>query len=294
MNVSETILSSFLSKLEKEKTKRDYRRDIYTFLNFIEKDFLDANLEDCKNYIEELNHLIEIKKMALSTAEKFYSEIYSFFNYLEENNYIEYNHFKNIHKPTATRNISSDRIIKWEELDQLISVLKTYSLRDFSICMLIFTSGLTLQEAVHLKWNQFFEDNKGHIGIIFTTKKGERYVKVHPDIWKLLNNYQSQQEGIVSKDDYVFLNNRGKRITGRWVRMILQKACEEANLSHSYTPRDLRHALAAYALKKGAAPHQVKEQLGWSHENLADRYLYTIQQLEDNAIDYLNFSLKEK
>lgn len=292
MNTNENLLYSFLSRLEKTKTKTDYKRDIQKFIDFSGKNFVDITSYDCEEYVNYLKEEINTNRLALSTAEKLYSQIYSFYNYLEENDYISYNYFKNIVKPTASRNIPKEKIIKWNELDQLISVLKTYNLRDFSMLLLIFTSGLTLKEAVNLKWNQFFTDESNNIGIIFTTKQGQRYVKVHKDIWELLEKYRRSLSKIISQDSYVFLNNRGNKITGRWVRMVLKKACNEANLDKEYTPRDLRHALAAYALKKGASSKQVKEQLGWSSESLAERYLYAIQELEDNAIDYLNFNLK--
>ncbi|TCO79208.1 tyrosine-type recombinase/integrase [Marinisporobacter balticus] len=289
---NENLLCSFLSRLEKEKTKNDYERDIKNFTKFLGKDFVHVTSNDCERYVDYLKGEILEKRIAISTAEKLYSEIYSFYNYLEENSYITYNYFKNISKPVATRNIAKEKIISWEEFDQLISVLKTYHSRDFAILLLIFTSGLTLSEAVNLKWNRFFIDNKGNTGIIFITKRGRRYVKVHKDVWGLLERYRGSLSKMVSQDNYVFLNNRGNKISGRWVRLVLKKACNEAKLDREYTPRDLRHTLAAYALKKGASSRQVQEQLGWSNESLAERYLYTIQQLEENAIDYLNFHLK--
>jgi len=36
------------------------------------------------------------------------------------------------------------------------------------------------------------------------------------------------------------------------------------------------------------------EQFGWSDSRLADRYLYSIPVLDDNAIDYMNFKLLNK
>lgn len=294
MYFNENILHTFLSRLEREKTKNDYKRDITKFIEFINKDFIDATFDDCKSYINLLNNKISEKNIATSTAEKLYSQLYSFFKYLEEENYIQYNHFKKIAKPVVSRNISKDKIITWQELDKIISVLKTYDLRDFSILMLIFTSGLTLNEAINLKWHQFFIDASENVGIVFTNKRGRRYIKVHNDIWALLEEYRKRKVRIANQDDYVFLNNRGNRITDRWIRLVLEKACKEADINKTYTPRDLRHTLAAYALKKGASSKQVKNQLGWSADTLAERYLYAIQQLEDNAIDYLNFSLKKE
>ncbi len=294
MRTIQEILYDFTERFKKEKTKNDYRRDIIAFLNFTQKNFLEINFEDCNQYIEYLKTKVDKRKLAISTAEKLYSQLYSFYNYLEQNKYISYNHFKKIKKPTASRKILEEKIITWDELDRLISKLKTYRLRDYAAIMMIFTSGLTINETINLKWNQFFIDESKNIGIKFRTKKGERYVKVHQDIWKLLQDYKEKELNIISQDHYVFLNNRGKRISDRWIRLVLEKACQEAKLDKIYSPKDLRHALAAYTLKKGASAKQVQEQLGWSSEKLAERYFYTIQQLEDNAIDYLNFSLNNK
>ncbi|QZY56945.1 tyrosine-type recombinase/integrase [Crassaminicella profunda] len=293
MQTNKEIINSFVSRLEKEKSRKDYKRDLQHFVEFIEKNFLQATLEDCEKYITDIKLKVSEKKLAITTAEKLYSQLYSFFNYLEENEHIPYNHFKNISKPTASRNISKEKIIMWEDLDKLISILKTFNQRDYAILMLIFTSGLTLNEAVNLKWNQFVIDDTGNIGIVFITKRGKRYTKVHKDTWNLLQKYRNSLADLITQDSNVFLNNRGNKITGRWVRMVLKKACIEAELDHEYTPRDLRHTLAAHTLKRGASSRQVKQQLGWSNENLAQRYLYTIQQLDDNAIDYLNFNLKK-
>lgn len=289
----EEILYDFLSRFKREKTKQDYKRDIIHFTELIQKNYLEADYDNCKAYIDHLKKRIDEKKLALTTVEKLYSQIYSFFNYLEINQYIPYNHFKQINKPTASRLIAKEKIITWEELDKIISMLKNYHLRDFAALMLIFTSGLTLSEVVNLKWNQFVVDRTGNVGIVLKMRYGERYIKVHKDIWDLLKNYKTNELKTVNLDNYVFLNKRGTKITDRWLRMVLKKACKEAKIGKEYTPRDLRHAFAAYTLKNGATAEQVKEQLGWSNQNLAKRYLYAIQEIQDNAVDYLNFCLKK-
>ncbi|PAB61043.1 tyrosine-type recombinase/integrase [Anaeromicrobium sediminis] len=287
------IINDFLHRLKNPKSKKDYKRDIICFLDFVEKDdFKNITLEDCKDYIGHINTLVNEDKLALTTGEKFYSQLYSFFNYLVEREYIEYNHFKNIKKIKATRKISKDRIISWEDLDKLITVLRGYNPRDYAISLLIFTSGLTLKESVELKWNQFVLDSSNNVGIKFSTSKGDRFVKVKDDVWQLLLDYKSNLDYATSKDSYVFLNKKGSKISDRWIRIILEKACKDAGLPRTYSPRDLRHALAAHALKRGASSEQVKDQLGWSNASLAERYLYTIQELDNNAIDFINFKLK--
>lgn len=300
---NEKLIDSFLrAKLKSDKSKRDYKREILKFIKFIGMDYLDIKSQlVCENYI---NHLIEKTKLpskdperlSMATVEKIYSYLFSFFTYLEEKLEKEgtefYNYFQNIEKPTVSRNIRDDKIISWEELDKLISVLKEGKDRDFLALMLIFTSGLTVKEVTSLRWEQFVEDGNGNVGIEFELSNGfKRYAKVKKDIWILLNKYRGSIP--VSSRNHVFLNKYNKPISSRWLRKVLHDACEEAGLSNIYTPRDLRHSAAFYQLKSGADPEKVKEQMGWSDVSLAKRYEYRIPELEDNPIDYVNFTLKK-
>lgn len=297
---SEKLIKYFtLERLKLEKTRRDYTREILRFTEYIKKDFLLANNEDCTSYINNLKENARKGKMSVFTVEKKYIYLFSFFNYIEGVKLIYgfipasfYNHFKTVEKPSAPRNISSDKIISLSELDELISILKAGNLRDYTALMLIFTSGLTLKEATNLKWNQFVEDINSNVALEFIIKNSEkRYVKVSHDMTELLAEYKKSIEP-VNKDSFVFKNKFGNPLSGRWLRKVLTDACKKAEFEHIYTPRDLRHSAAAMCLKNGAPAEKVKEQLGWSDARIADRYNYSIPFLEDNAIDYLNFKLK--
>lgn len=297
---SENLIKYFtIEKLKLEKSRRDYSREILRFTEFIEKDFLDANKEDCNSYINSLKDRAAKGKMSKFTVEKIYIYLFSFFNYIESVKLLHdfipkdfYNHFKTIEKPAAPRSISKDKIISLSELDKLITILKAGDLRDYVALMLIFTSGLTLRETTNLKWLQFIEDVNGNIAIEFTVKNNEkRYVKVSNDIAELLAKYK-MSIGPISKEYHVFINRFGKPLSGRWLRKVLTDACKKAEFEHIYSPRDLRHSAAAMCLKNGASAEKVKDQFGWSNARLADRYNYSIPVLEDNAIDYVNIKLK--
>lgn len=299
-NNSKNLIEYFsIERLKLEKTRRDYKREILRFTEFLGKDYLYANRKDCESYINSLKDKARKGKISIFTVEKIYIYLFSFFNYIESVKLVYkfipssfFNHFKSVKKPAAPRSISSDKIISLSELDQLIGILKEGNFRDYIALMLIFTSGLTLKEATILKWNQFIEDANGNIAIEFTIKNNEkRYIKVSTDIAELLAKYR-ESIGPVSKDSHVFLNKFGKPISGRWLRKVLTDACKKAEFEHIYTPRDLRHSAAALCLKNGSSAQKAKEQFGWSNTKLADRYNYSISVLEDNAIDYLNIKIK--
>ncbi|WP_459195720.1 tyrosine-type recombinase/integrase [Wukongibacter baidiensis] len=289
--IDELMNEFFKRRLKTEKVRKDYKRELNRFSSFIDKDFSEATFDDCKAFIDDLIGEANKNKISMATVERIYSTLFSMFNFLEETLDGFCNHFKRIEKPYVSRNVKPEKIISWCELDKLISVFKNDIPRNYAIFMLIFTSGITLGELVDLKWNQIVQDSSGNTGIIFDEKNGKRYVKIHPDVWELLEVYRATL-GPIGNDSHIFLNNRNAKISTRRVRGIFKEACEKAGLENNYSPRDLRHSVAALALKKGASASQVKEQLGWSDTRIAQWYLYTIQALDDNAIDYLNFKLK--
>jgi len=290
---NQDLIDKFVFKLKREKTKKDYKREILKFVKYIEKDYLNATYDDCFSYISFLIKQSEEDKISKATVERIYSTLYSFFTFLKDSGYIGFNHFKKIVKPQVSRNISKEKIIPFNELDRLISVLKEGKMRDYIALMLIFTSGLTIREVTSLKWNQFLEDPNENIGIVFYLNNNrKRYVKVSNDVWQLLNIHKRQTTA--SKDSYVFLNRFDNPLSGRWLGKVLSEACKKAGLEKSYSPSDLRHSAAAISLKNGASSGQAMEQFGWSDSRLADRYLYSIPVLDDNAIDYMNFKLLNK
>ncbi|MCG8542386.1 MAG: site-specific integrase [Clostridia bacterium] len=297
---SKYLISCFTNeKLKLEKTRKDYTREILKFSEFIEKDILIATADDCKSYINMLKEKAQRKKISVYTVEKIYIYLFSFFNYIVSvKGLYDFipgdftNCFKRVKKPAAPRSISSDKIITLSELDQLISILKEGTLRDYVALMLIFISGPTLSQTVNLKWNQLIEDASGNIAIEIPLKNYEkRYIKLSKDMAELLAEYK-MSSGPVSKDSHVFLSKFHKPISGRWLRKVLRAACEKANFEYIYTPRDLRHSAVTLCLINGAPPEKVKEQFGWSDIRFADRYNYSMPVLEDNAIDYVNFKFK--
>lgn len=292
------IIEDFCYTLKSQQAKNDYKREIIRFMEYIEKDFLNVTRIDCERYVKFLKDKVHDKVFTTATIEKKVSYLMSFFNYLEKNKdkyqLPEYfsNHFKNIEKPEASREVSLDKIISLNELDKLIDVAKN-NLRNYAAYMLIFTTGIKLNELLDLKWLQFIEDQEGNVGIkLINNDTSIRYIKVHPDVWDLLLQYKESSK--IANPIYVFHGLKGQKLTARTFQYSLEKDCEKAGIA-KYSLRDLRHSHIFYSLNANAPKELIAKQQNWSNILYADRYKkYENFLLKESPFDFLNFSLKIK
>ena len=85
---------------------------------------------------------------------------------------------------------------------------------------------------------------------------------------------------------YLFLNKRGKPITDRSIRNIINDVAKLASLKMHISPHVIRHTFATHMLNEGADLKSVQELLG--HENLSTTQIYTHVSNEHLRNTYLN------
>ena len=77
------------------------------------------------------------------------------------------------------------------------------------------------------------------------------------------------------KDDlqHVFLNQKGKMLSNRYIQIIVENVGIKAGLNKKVHPHMIRHSFATHLLDNGADLRIVQELLG--HENLSTTQIYT-------------------
>ena len=88
--------------------------------------------------------------------------------------------------------------------------------RDIAIIELIYSSGLRVSEAVNSNINDF-EENKGFLRVMGKGSK-TRLVPVGRYAQSAINDWIVEREKLMTKDDALFVNLRGSRITTRSVQ----------------------------------------------------------------------------
>lgn len=277
-------------------TKKDYLSKVILFKEVIKVDnILDVTKDDCKNFIEFIED-----EYALSTCEKIFSYLHSFYAYMKREKYIEINPFTFVKKPIVTREKGKKDVLSIQEINQLIDSLHKLNARDRLIMVFLVTTGCLLNELVKVKWKDLIVDENDNFYVRIGQGKKERVVKLHPYCFKLMESYRyfsGLSEVIIPTDDYIFTTQKSQSITDRNVRLIVKKAFDIAGLPQ-YSAKDLRHSYAAISLMLGADKEDIKKQLGWSDKYYAIRYKHVLNFVDSESIDYLlekdNFKLNKK
>ena len=74
------------------------------------------------------------------------------------------------------------------------------------------------------------------------------------------------------REQALFLNQRGDRLTRQGFWQIVQGYADAAGLSAKVTPRTIRHSYAVHRLNSGADLHSVQEVLGHAHVSTTKAY----------------------
>lgn len=281
-------------------TKKNYIRILTQFKNFIKKDICNANIDDCRRYIQ---HISEVKsknkrKFSISTTEMMYSTLYAIFEFICKNKATYClstfeNWFYQIPRPQADRNLNYNDIIPSHDLENIIDYLKKGPVKDYAMFALIFTSALSAEEVSNLTWNQFLEDAAGHIAIEYNLDYGhKRYVLVTEDTWHLLLEFRKQK--YVADTQPVFFSRKSEKISATQIRRIFKKVCTNAldntDITKDYTISQLRDTAIAYALCRNIDRNSLCQQLGYSDLRPTRRYDSIITSLYNSTGSFLNFS----
>ena len=289
------IFKQFSIKMT-QNTKKDYLSKIILFKDITKSnDLLEITKNECKDFMEYVE-----QEYALSTCEKIFSYLHSYYAFMKREKHIKINPFTFVKKPTVTREKGKKDVLSIQEINQLIDSLYKLNARDQLIMVFLATTGCLLNELVKVKWKDLIVDENDNFYVRLGKGKKERIVKLHPYCFRLIESYRyfsGLSEIIIPTDEYMFTTQKSQSITDRNVRLIVRKAFDMAGLSH-YSAKDLRHSYAAISLMLGADKEDIKQQLGWSDKYYAIRYKHVVNFVDSESIDYImgkdNFKLNKK
>ena len=122
--------------------------------------------------------------------------------------------------------------------------------------------------------NIYFEER--YVKIIGKGNK-ERLAPIGGEAIKFLqlyiNDVRCLQKIAKNHEDFVFLNNRGKKLSRVMIFTIIKELAKKIGLKKRISPHTFRHSFATHLIEGGANLRAVQEMLG--HESITTTEIYT-------------------
>ena len=253
------LISEYLNWLEVERglsrnTIDAYKNDLIGFFDYFQN---IENLDEIKrNNFSEYTMFLASNNISASSITRKIASIKGFFKYVSANREIKANPALAINSPKLPKRLP--KVITFEEIKKLLN--NRLTVKEKAVFELLYATGLRVSELVNLEIkNVDFKNN-----LIKTTGKGskERFVPVGKKAKAALNEYLKQRELILKtkfgsnyKENAIFINDNGKKITRQWVYNFIKKQGE------------------TILLENGADLRAVQELLG--HSSVVTTQLYT-------------------
>ena len=253
-----------------KNTTKSYQRDLTKFSKFLEASGINQlesiKEEICSAWIADLFQ----KNVSARSIQRHISSTKGFFNYLKKISLVTDSPFELINSPKSPNHLPN--ILSPEEVSQLLNFKpkNAQEKRDLAIIELIYSSGLRVSEAVNSNINDF-EDNKNFLRVLGKGSK-TRLVPVGRYAQTAINDWIIERDKLLSKDDALFINLRGSRITTRSVQERIKNIALMQGLP-PVNPHMLRHSFATHLLESSGDLRSIQELLG--HSSLSTTQIYT-------------------
>lgn len=269
-------LSEYLEYLKYQKNYSDetihsYSIDIEEFLDYINSECVnicEVGYDVVKAWLINLDE----KKNKSTTISRKISSLRGFYKYLINNKVIDSNPFSLVSLPKKERHLP--RFFYYNELEEMFQVPKLNTAlgqRDRLLLEMLYATGVRVSELVNIKVSDI---NGEEIRVLGKGNK-ERIVEFGDYAESILELYlkEGYKHLNIKKSEYLFLNNRGGKLTTRGVRYILDNIINKTTIDKKISPHMLRHTFATHLLNEGCDLLTVQELLG--HESLTATSIYT-------------------
>ena len=277
-------VEDFLTYLEKERrfslhTVESYKEDVSFFVGFLSDNKKSVNEVDValiRGYLLELTN----SGLSKSTIKRTIAALKHFYKFLFLRNYISNEPFELITSPKQEEKLpdflSDDEIVQLLEANRRRT--DELSSRDQAILELMFASGLRASEVVNLTLQSLYLRER--IIRVFGKGKKERIVPFTNSCRECLEEYLNVTRRKLldknvnrSKENHVFLNSRGEKLTNRGLEYIMEEIEKKTGCYMKLHPHKLRHSFATSLLSKGADLRTIQEFMG--HESIGTTQVYT-------------------
>ena len=261
-------------------TRKAYESDLRQFVVWAERGGAPGG-PDTVDHLVLRRYLayLTTRGMARPTIARKAAALRAFFGWLRRRGVVTIDPTRNLRTPKGDRRLP--RVPKAAEVATLLDdrpepegeLAMAVGLRDAAILEILYGAGLRISELCGLGPSDV--DLRGGLVTVLGKRSKIRRVPLGEVAIAAIRAYldagRTILSGPVSPPDALFLNRRGRRLTPRDARRILERRL--LSDGRAISPHTLRHAYATHLLEGGADLRAVQELLG--HADVATTQLYT-------------------
>lgn len=278
----ENQLKDFIHFLLVEKglaknTIISYERDLKSYLQYLNQVESLSQLNDVQrvHIVHFLGFLKEQGKSSRTIA-RHIASLRAFHQFLLRDKAVD--HDPSVHIETPKMERSLPKVLNLQEVEILLDSPKQndhFGIRDKAMLEILYATGIRVSELIGLNLG----DVHLTMGFVRCIGKGnkERIIPIGHTAANALQSYLSfgRPHFITKKhkEDALFLNHHGNRLTRQGFWKILKRLAKEAGIEKDLTPHTLRHSFATHLLENGADLRAVQEMLG--HADISTTQIYT-------------------
>ncbi|MEG0771534.1 MAG: tyrosine-type recombinase/integrase [Clostridia bacterium] len=267
----------YLLEVKKSSTNtiESYLRDIKIFNDFLLKKQFKTITEIDHNCILEYIEFLKSLSKADTTILRNVAAIKSYFTFIYLRGKVNLNPTDNIKLSKKVKSISG--ILSEDEISRLLKAPDTTNrkgIRDSAMLEILYATGIRVSELINLN----LENVNLSAGFIVSKGETDRIIPIHNEAIKALNNYIQNSRSLlnIEKNNALFLNLNGKRISRQGFCKLLKKYAVDANISKDVNPYIIRHSFATHLIQNGASLKDVSEMLGHSYSSTINIYAHLI------------------
>jgi len=254
-----------------------YTEDIQRFLHFMRDKKYDLSVDAIVHeHMKEFVQWLSENKTSAATQSRVISGIRTFYKYLLLENIVSNNPTELLEMPKTGRKLPD--VLSVQDIDSLIQAIDMSSNeghRNRAILEVMYSCGLRVGEAVNLKISDLFFDT-GFVRVIGKGNK-QRLIPIGSVAMKFVDRYRKEirphQKMKKGFEDYLFLNNRGRKLTTVMIFIIIKNLARDSGMKKHVSPHTFRHSFATHLVENGADLRAVQEMLG--HESITTTEIYT-------------------
>ena len=273
----EKQLKQFLNFLENEKkvsenTLQSYKRDLDKFKLYIEENDIKYNKVGEKDVQEYLDYLTNQNKKP-STILRTIASIRSFYQYELKNKKVSKDPTEKIKSPKIEK--KAPCVLTSQEVELLLEQPQCVDLkgiRDKAMLEFAYATGMRVTEIISLN----VEDvNIDQASVTCKSRNKQRTIPLGKMALDAVKEYINEARSILiksEKENALFVNLNGKRLTRQGFWKIIKFYQEQAHIEKDITPHTLRHSFATHLLQNGADLKAIQTMLG--HSDISSTQVY--------------------